>query len=181
MGSGSRYRKLAMQFAAVLGLVQAYAVPFRRNRGPEARWWEPLRRRASRLLGRRFDRGAGPRRVTRTEYAGRLPMSLPAAEELLYRRGFVRNPLSRLKQREGTPEAGSWVARESPLAARQLHCMLFEEGGETVVYAHEEFSSVHPLYAAAHFAGVDQRNRAGVERARERLPLDGTAGESTDS
>lgn len=171
MGLRRRYRTLVLHLGAMLGLLQAYGVPFRRNHGPEGRWWEPLRRRASRLLGRRFDAGAGPRPITREEYAGTLPVSLPVAEELLYQRGFVRNPLARLKQREGTPESGSWVARESPLAPRQLHCMLFEGDGETAVYAHEEFSSVHPLYAPAHFAGVDQHHATGVEQARDRLPL----------
>ncbi|MEF8814084.1 MAG: hypothetical protein V5A55_09730 [Halovenus sp.] len=180
MGPRRRHRTLVLSLGAILGLVQAYVLPVRRNRGPEGRWWEPLRQRASRLLGRRFDEGAGPRSITREEYAGTLPVSVPVAEELLYQRGFVRNPLARLKQRDGTPESGSWVARESPLATRQLHCMLFEVDGGTAVYAHEEFSSVNPLYAPAHFAGIDQRNRAGVERARDRLPLEAPPGERSD-
>lgn len=173
MSVADRCRIVVMHIGAALGLIQAYALPLRWNRGPGARWWEPLRQRASHLLGRRFDEGAGPRPITDKEYAGTLPVPLSVAEELLYQRGFVRNPLARLKHRDGTPESGSWAYRDSPLATRQLHCMLFEEeDGQTAVYAHEEFSSVHPLYAPAHFAGRDQRTQMGIERAREQLPLD---------
>jgi hypothetical protein len=120
-----------------------------------------------------IDEGAGPRPVVHAEFAGALDRNLPETEQWLHDMGFVRNPIARLKTRDGTPEAGSWVYRESPLARRQLHFMLFEsDDGGIAVYAHEELSSVHPLYGPGHFRGEGQSVGAGVERARELLPLD---------
>jgi len=162
------------RFGAVVGLCQAYALPVRWNRGPESRWWERLRRRASALLGTVVDERAGPRPITPGEYAGRFDRSLAAAERFLYAEGFVRNPLSRLKTRGGQAERGSWVYRESPLARRQLHVMLFPDGAGVDVYAHEELSSVNPLASADHLNGTTQNVATGVERARDRLPLETT-------
>lgn len=157
---------------ATVGLLQTYGLPVRYNRGPEGRWWEPVRRAASRTLGR-VDERAGPRPVTAGEYAGAFDGALAECERLLYARGFVRNPFSRLKLRAGRPEVGSWVRRDGPLARRQLHVMLFAGHGDGVdVYAHEELSSVNPLVGAGHFDGTDQRVAVGVERTRTLLPLD---------
>ena len=157
---------------AGLGCLQTYGLPFAWNQGPQARWWEPLRRGISRGLGRLYDERAGPREITAGEYAGRLSMSLEEAERLLWTWGFVRSPLSRLKTRDGDPEVGSWVYRDAPLARRQLHLMLFDGREGIEVYAHEEPSSVNPFVGAAHFDGAGQRVALGVELARERLPLD---------
>jgi hypothetical protein len=162
-------------FGATLGLAISYAVPMRYIRGPEARWWERTRRVSSYLFGR-FDENGGPRPITDGEYAGRLDYSFDAAEQLLYREGFIRNPMARLKVRDSQPEDGSWVYRESPLAPRQLHLMLFEnDDGTTDVYAHEELSSVNPLCGPSHFRGDGQSVRMGVERARQWFALDTSA------
>lgn len=159
---------------ATLGLIQTYLFPFRLNRGPEGRWWEPLRRFVSVPAGV-IDRRAGPRPITRGEYAGVFPFPLERTERYLYREGFLRNPTARVKVRNGEPEDGSWVYRESPLAPRQLHLMLFERSdGNTDVYAHEELSSVHPLCGLAHFSGDGQSVAAGVRRARQWFDLDTT-------
>jgi hypothetical protein len=155
-------------------LCQSYAIPFRWNCGPEGRWWETVRRRISLIAGR-FDPQAGPRPITASEYAGSLDRTLDETEAMLWDEGFIRNPFARLKVRDGTPVAGSWVYRELPLAPLQLHLMLFEGEGGTDIYAHEELSSVNPLCAADHFHGRGQSVAAGVTRAREWLPLD-TAG-----
>ncbi|MEF8782465.1 MAG: hypothetical protein V5A39_00980 [Haloarculaceae archaeon] len=160
---------------AGLGFVQTYGVPVRRNRGPEGRWWEPLRRSVSRLLGTTLDERAGPRPITEGEYAGTLRMPLDEAETLLWQWGFLRCPLARLKIRDGDPEVGSWAYRDRPLARRQLHVMLFEAADGVDVYAHEEPSSVHPFVGAEHFDGVTQNVARGVELARERLPLDSSS------
>lgn len=170
--AGSRLIALATGLGALLGFLQAHALPVRWNRGPESRWWESLRRSVSIVLGRVFDARAGPRPITAGEYAGTLPLSLAETERLLWRAGFVRNPFSRLKRRDGEPELGSWVARDSPLARRQVHVMLFPAPGGVDVYAHEEYSSVHPLVGSSHFDGATQNVAIGVERARERLPLE---------
>jgi hypothetical protein len=164
--------RVVTSVGAGLGCLQTYGLPFAWNQGPQARWWEPLRRGVSRALGRFYDERAGPREITAGEYAGQLALSLEEAERLLWEQGFVRSPLSRLKTRDGDPEFGSWVYRDAPLARRQLHVMLFEGGGGIDVYAHEEPSSVNPFVGAAHFDGEGQRVALGVELARERLPID---------
>jgi len=157
---------------ATIGFVHAYGLPFDWNRGVGGGWWEPIRRHGSRLAGALFDGRAGPRPVTDGELAGTLPMSLDDAEALLRAEGFLRNPFSRLKTRGGRSEVGSWVYRDSPLARRQLHLMLFDGDGGVDVYAHEEPSNVHPFLGATHFRGGQQRVAAGVALARDRLPLD---------
>jgi hypothetical protein len=158
---------------ASLGFLQTYLLPFAWNVGPGGRYWEVLRRVASRVLGRVFDERTGPRPVAAGEYAGRVDASLDRLEAGLWAAGFVRNPFARLKVQDGRAEAGSWVYRESPLAHRQLHLMLFRrDDGGVDVYAHEEVSNVHPGLALAHFDAASQDVAAGVERAREALPLD---------
>ena len=169
----------ALGCGAALGFVISYAVPTRYNRGPEARWWERLRRISSRLFGL-VDEDGGPRPITDGEYAGRLDCDLDTAETLLYEAGFIRNPMARLKIRDDQAEGGSWVYRESPLAPRQFHLMLFEnDDGTTDVYAHEELSSVHPLCGPAHFRGDGQSVRVGVERARAWFSLDASDATAT--
>ena len=156
---------------AAVGLLQTYGLPFAWNVGPAGRWWEPVRRATSRALGAVIDSRAGPRPITEGEYAGTYPGDRDEFERLLWAEGFVRNPFSRLKIRDGDPEVGSWVARESPIADRQLHLMLFPGDDGVDVYAHEELSSVNPLVGPAHFDGADQRVALGVELARSRFPL----------
>lgn len=159
---------------ALLALCQTYAVPLRLNRGPEGRWWERVRRIVAGTAAR-VDARAGPRPIAPGEYAGVFPAPLGETEAALYSAGFLRNPTARLKTRDGEPEDGSWVYRESPLAPRQLHLMLFERpDGHTDVYAHEELSSVNPLCVMAHFTGAGQSVAAGVFRARELFDLDTT-------
>jgi hypothetical protein len=165
---------VALSFGATAGLIQTYGIPLRRNQGPESRWWESVRRAIADGLAR-IDEQAGPRSVVHAEYAGALECSLAETEQWLWDMGFVRNPIARLKTRDGAPEAGSWVYRSSPLSRRQLHLMLFERAdGGVDVYAHDELSSVHPLYGPAHFRGEGQSVGAGVRRARRLLPLDTT-------
>jgi len=157
---------------AAVGLLQTYGLPVRWNQGPESRWWEPVRRAVSRLLGVVLDERAGPRPITEGEFAGTLSMSLAEAEELLYTWGFVRSPFARLKTRDGEAERGSWVYRDRPLARRQVHVMLFASPEGVDVYAHEEPSSVNPRVGSEHFDGDGQRVARGVAVTRERLPLD---------
>lgn len=175
MATGIRHRLVAVGMGAVaaVGLAQTYLLPVEWNCGPSGRYWERARRRSSRLLGSVLDDRAGPRPISRAEYAGSLSMALEDAETLLWRNGFVRNPFARVKTLDGRPEAGSWVYRASPLAERQVHFMLFRtEPGSIALFAHEEPSSVHPLVVATHFDGTDQNVAAGVAFARDALPLD---------
>ncbi|MFW5973905.1 MAG: hypothetical protein ACOCPZ_00810 [Natrialbaceae archaeon] len=172
---GRSLERVVLGAGALLGLCQTYGLAFRLNRGPEGRWWERVRRLVAGTAAR-VDVRAGPRPITPGEYAGVFRGSLAETEAVLYSAGFFRNPTARLKTRDGEPEDGSWVYRESPLAPRQLHLMLFERSdGHTDIYAHEELSSVNPLCAMAHFTGSGQSVAAGVFRARELFDLD-TAG-----
>lgn len=161
-----------VSLGAGLGFAVTYGVPIRYNIGPEGRWWEAVRQRLS-SLGGAVDERMGPRPITPAEYAGTLPMAPVLADRLLWERGFVRNPFSRLKRLDDNPECGSWVYRETPLAFRQLHVMLFpSDDARTHVYAHEEASSVNPFVGNDHFDGNGQNIAAGVEWARTVLPLE---------
>jgi hypothetical protein len=157
---------------AALGFLTTYGVPTRFNHGPAGRWWESVRSVLSRLFVR-VDHRMGPRPITEAEYAGTLDMPPALADEFLWDRGFVRNPLSRLKTLDGNPEHGSWVYRDRPLSTRQIHLMLFEtDCARTHVYAHEEASSVNPLVGTDHVNGETQNIARGVEWARRELPLE---------
>lgn len=171
--AGHRYGKhLLSSLGASLGFAVTYGLPVAWNVGPQGRWWERVRRVASRLGGRFVDDRMGPRPIAPGEYAGRLDQPPELVEQRLWEMGFVRNPFSRLKHRDGTSECGSWVYRASPLASRQLHVMLFRgDAVSTHVYAHEEVSSVHPLGGERHLDGVSQNVALGVERARALLDL----------
>jgi hypothetical protein len=169
---GTRLPDVVVSLGAGLGLVTTYAVPTRFNIGPEGRWWESVREGLSHLGGA-IDKRMGPRSIVEAEYAGTLDMPPALADELLWERGFVRNPFSRLKTLDGLAECGSWVYRESPLASRQLHVMLFpSDDVRTHVYAHEEASSVNPLVGVDHVDGDGQNVAEGVEWARSVLPLE---------
>lgn len=172
MASPRRVSTLLARLGAVVGFLGTYGVPVRYNVGPEGRWWERVRRWCSRVGGRLLDERVGPRPIAPGEYAGRLDCPPELLEQRLWERGFLRNPLSRLKHADGTPEFGSWVYRESPLAERQLHVMLFRgEDATTRVYAHEEASSVNPSVGYDHLDGEGQNVAAGVSRARRLLDL----------
>lgn len=169
----NRSTRIVATLGATVGFVLQYVPPFRWTLGPRSRWWELIRRALSRFFGYVFDRRAGPRPITEHEYAGTIVGPLDAVEGLLWEHGFRRNPLSRLKTRNGAPEAGSWVFRASPLAERQLHLMLFRSGETGVdVYAHSEQSSVNPFVGGGHFRGSAQNVAEGVEEARRRLSLE---------
>jgi len=171
MSGNHRLPAPLVSLGAAIGFLLTYAVPIRWNVGPEGRWWETLRQEVSRL-GNRIDRRMGPRPITPGEYAGTLDEPPEIVEQKLWEQGFIRNPLARLKVDGDTPEVSSWVYRDSPLASRQLHLMLFRGDDVTThVYAHEEASSVNPMVGNDHFNGDGQNVAAGVEWARAVLPL----------
>lgn len=167
----SRLPDSVVMLGAGLGFAVTYGIPTRFNHGPEGRWWESVREGCSHLGGV-IDERLGPRPITPAEYAGTLDMPPVLAEELLWNRGFVRNPFARLKTLDGLVEHGSWVYRSSPLSVRQLHVMLFAtHDSRTHVYAHEEASSVNPTVGNDHVDGDGQNVASGVEWARDWLPL----------
>jgi len=172
VGDVNQLPDAAVTLGAGVGAVLTHGLACRRVLGPDGWWWVPLQRALSRA-GAHVDERLGPRPITDAEYAGTLDMPPALAGELLWERGFVRNPFARLKHRDGEPECGSWAYRESWLSFQQLHLMLFPgEGCRTDVYAHEEASSVNPIVGPAHFDGDEQNVKAGVEWARAVLPLE---------
>jgi hypothetical protein len=148
-----------------------YASTFGRSTsgvGPRSRYWESLRQGCSRKLSF-VDERFGPREITEEEFVKEVEEEPSEVESELRQKGFTRNPLSRVKTLGGDSEYGSWVKRDSPLDERQLHVMLFSSDRGTEIYAHEEYSSMHPFYAYDHFNGVTQRKEKGAEMARELL------------
>ncbi|MFC7154704.1 hypothetical protein ACFQPA_04440 [Halomarina halobia] len=154
--------------------VCAYGLVGRSRLDPDASWPERLHRRWLPTLAAPAERwlpGTAAREVSEDEYALTLPLPPERVDRRLHERGFVRHPLARVKTREGVESVGSWVLLDHLLAPRMLHAMLFasEDGGATHVYAHEEYSSLNPLVAYAHYAGDGQSAAAGVARVRELL------------
>lgn len=150
----------------------------RTDLGPEDDWWETVRREGVPAVHDVLEEVGmyATYPIEEDEYAGTLPVHPEEAEHLLSDEGFRRNPVAALKVRgDGEKEVGSWVYRESPLARRQLHVMLFERstGQETLtdVYAHEEYSSLHPAVAYEHYREVDYDPERGKERVRDRFDL----------
>ena len=155
--------------------------------GPQARFWNPLRRVlvpvldavASRHLDDRTD-GAisyAAYELDNSEHVGRVEASVGEFERALYDSGFTRLPLAALKSLDdGRIERGSWAKRESLLAPRQTHVMLFESPpGESGidVYAHGEPSAINPATAWKHYRGVEYSPSEGVETMREWLDASG--------
>ncbi|UIP00327.1 hypothetical protein Hbl1158_02860 [Halobaculum sp. CBA1158] len=148
----------------------------RRWLGPAADWWETLRRLVLPLLDRvARERLPGDHfaayELRPREIVGVIDASPEETERLLWDAGFRRMPLAALKRLpDGRVEIGSWAWRESPLAKRQIHVMLFAAGeGQTLVAAHEEASALNPWAAWDHYRGVGLSAQGGERAVRERL------------
>ena len=145
-----------------------------RHLGPGMDVWDRLRAGCVRALGRLTPgRNRFQAEVSTEEYAGTLAVPPEATAQLLWERGFHRNPLSGIRFRDGQPEVSSWVYRESDASTRQVHVHVFPGEGpeQTDLYTHEEYSNVHPGVAVKHYRGVGKDVEAGIETVRERLPL----------
>lgn len=143
--------------------------------GPAAEYWERLRGRVLPGLddlARRLDLGYAAYELGPREYAGTLDVEPEAAERLLYRNGFRRNPFAAYKTLpDGREEVGSWSYRSSRLARRQVHVMLFDRDGQgTDVYAHSEYSAINPLVAYRHYTGQGYSPPKGQAKLHARLP-----------
>ena len=148
--------------------------------GPQARFWNPLRRALVPVLDRIADQHLDDRtggaisyaqyELDNSEYVGRVEASVGEFERALYDSGFKRLPLAALKTLPGGRiERGSWARREGLLAERQTHVMLFESpAGESGidVYAHAEPSAINPTTAWKHYRGVGYSPSEGVDELR---------------
>lgn len=163
---------VAAAFLVITSLRARYS-----TRGPSAEFWERLRRRylpTLDSLARSLDLGYAAYELDPREYAGTLEADPEAAERLLYRNGFRRNPFAAFKTLpDGRREYGSWSFRASLLARRQVHVMLFERrDGGTDVYAHAEYSAINPFVAFRHYEGYGYDPTRGQARVHDLLPAD---------
>ena len=117
------------------------------------------------------------------EYLGKVDLTSAEFAQALEDENFVQCVLSGLKYRppENDPnggnvsfESGSMAFRESKsdmlpdaLASRQVHIYWFDTDGGLDVYAHEEYSSLNPVFAWQHYNAITQDPELGKEMARE--------------
>lgn len=158
---------------AAVALVGWFAYLPDRYKGPAADFWNYGRRLLLPLLNRLARRrglGYASYALGEDEFVGTVDASIDEVELALEDAGFERMPLSALKETpDGRVERGSWAYRESPLAERQLHVMLFEAADGVDLYAHDEFNAFHPAHALKHYRGVDLDPDAGERQLREML------------
>lgn len=123
------------------------------------------------------------------EYVGRVDLTSHELAQKLENENFVQCVLSGLKYRppENDPnggdvsfEAGSMAFRESKsdllpdaLASRQLHVYWFRTDDGLDLYAHEEYSSLNPVFAWQHYNAITQDPKLGEEMARGFLEKQG--------
>lgn len=139
----------------------------RKHYGPDADYWELVRRAVLpqlNRLARRNGWGYAAYTLSNDEYLGKVDEDPEAFEERLYAMGAYRMPLAAYKYRPGPEdkerrgEVGSWAWRPWLFSRRQIHLILFEgEEGETLVFGHEEANAYNPLTAASHYLGIGYR------------------------
>ncbi len=148
----------------------------RRVLGPAADGWEYVRRGLLPLLDRLLRRHAPGQhyaayQLSLDEVVGTIDATPEEVEQLLWDAGFRRMPLAALKDLpDGRVERGSWAYRDSLLADRQLHVMLFATSeGQTLVAAHQEANALNPAVAMDHYRGRGYDVPAGERAVRERF------------
>ncbi len=148
----------------------------RRLLGPAADFWEFARRLVLPLLDRLLRRHAPSQhyaayQLSLDELVGTIDATPEEVEQLLWDAGFRRMPLAALKDLpDDRVERGSWAYRDSLLADRQLHVMLFATSeGQTLVAAHQEANALNPAVAMDHYRGRGYDVPAGERAVRERL------------
>lgn len=173
--------QLAAPLVATTGLLLTlWALKQPRTRtllGPAADGWEYARRLVlpllNRLAGRHLEgRHYASYELTEQEIVGVIDAPVEEVEQILWDAGAVRQPLAALKTLpDGRVERGSWAFRDSLLASKQTHVVLFagDALGETLVAAHREASPINPLTALDHYRGVGLDVDAGERDLRRRL------------
>lgn len=145
-----------------LGFLYVYLRAGKEHFGPDADYWEIVRRSflpQLNRLARRNGLGYAAYTLGHSEYLGKTDLSPEEFEHRLASMGFRRMPLAAFKyDPAGNPEIGSWAWRPAVLHPRQLHLILFEgEDGGTRVWGHSEPNALNPLTAASHYLGNNYR------------------------
>lgn len=150
--------------------------------GPDARFWNPLRRfivpLLDRLVSRHGDEYGLPDEIdyasyelANSEYAGRVYTDVHTFGEALHDDGYTRQVLAALKTLDdGRIERASWAKRDGYFANRQTHVMLFDSPTDETgidVFAHTEPNAINPLTAWKHYRGEEYRPHEGVDEVRE--------------
>ena len=133
-----------------------------------------LTHRVRRAVGPWIDRvaraiGQPVTHIRASEYAGTAHCRIDDLEARLSQAGFRWDPISLYHFTPlGTPADGSWVYRDSPLADRQLHAVLFAPDEDRIdVYGHYEYNWIrHPI---KHVLQKDIRHREGGRRMAAHL------------
>ena len=178
--------QLAASAVAMITLAVYYRAPAWLF-GPDAKFWNPLRRVIVPLLDRVAkthgndlglpdDLDYTAYELARSEFAAQVDATAYEVGEALAAAGYRRMPLAALKTLpDGRVERASWAWRDSLLASTQTHVMIFEAppnrgGASTVeVYAHVEPNALNPLRAWAHYRGRGYDPEAGGDVVREWL------------
>ena len=152
------------------------AAPPRRLLGPAADGWEYSRRLVLPLLDRLLRQRAPGQHyaaytVSMDEVVGTIDATPEEVEQLLWDAGFRRMPLAALKTLpDGRTKVGSWAYRDSFLASKQTHVMLFATSeGQTLVAAHRETNALNPAVAMDHYRGRGYDVPGGEREVHRRL------------
>lgn len=152
----------------------------------ENKYWNALRRTllsAGDSTVRKKTGFALTNTISEDEFVATVDKDSQQTAQLFADAGYLQCVLSGLKYRPPNVdpntssqvefEAGSMAYRESPsslvpdaLAKRQVHVFWFDNGdGSVDLYAHEEYSSLNPLFAWQHYRAKTQDASLGVKRA----------------
>jgi hypothetical protein len=175
--------QLAASAVAMITLAVYYRAPAWLF-GPDAKFWNPLRRVIVPLLDRIAkthgdelglpdDLDYAAYELAQSEFAAQVEAGVDDVGEALAESGYTRMPLAALKSLpDGRIERASWARRDGLLASTQTHVMIFEAPPASTgveIYAHTEPNALNPLRAWAHYRGRGYDPEAGGDIVREWL------------
>lgn len=168
MSSPALPLEVAAPIIAALGLL-VYLRLGKRHYGPDADYWEILRRSLLPQLNRLAKRngwGYAAYTLSEDEHLGRTDEDVEAFEHRLHDLGFKRMPIAAYKYTEdGRGEIGSWAYRDSLLTTHQTHLILFHRDDDKPgvdVYGHSEYNAYNPMTAHRHYIGTGLQPLGGL-------------------